>query len=88
MSNFQIAYPSELLTLARQPPEKLEHLAREALLVRLYDLGAISSGQAANILGLTRREFLDLLGAYHVSVFDEETDIAAELQRSAEARRG
>ncbi|NTW04323.1 MAG: UPF0175 family protein [Oscillochloris sp.] len=88
MTDFQITYPGELLTVAQQPPERLERLAREALLVRLYDLGELSSGQAAAILGLTRREFLDLLGAYHVSVFDEDTDLTAELQRSAEARRG
>lgn len=56
--------------------------------MRLYDLGELSSGQAADTLGLTRREFLDLLGAYHVSVFDEDTDLIAEFQRSTEARRG
>ncbi|HMQ32079.1 MAG TPA: UPF0175 family protein [Chloroflexaceae bacterium] len=88
MSTFQITYPSELVTVSGQAPERLERLAREALLVRLYDLGELSSGQAAEILGLTRREFLDLLGTYHVSVFDEDTDLTAELQRSTEARRG
>lgn len=56
--------------------------------MRLYDLGEISSGQAAAILGIARREFLDLLGAYHVSIFDEDVDLVAELQRSAEARGG
>ncbi|KAB8333684.1 UPF0175 family protein [Scytonema tolypothrichoides VB-61278] len=88
MSTFQITYPSELVAVSGQAPERLERLAREALLVRLYDLGQISSGQAAALLGLARREFLDLLGTYHVSVFDEELDLDAELQRSAEARRG
>jgi predicted HTH domain antitoxin len=88
MRAFQVTYPAELLTLSRQPPEHLERLAREALLVRLYDLGEISSGQAATLLSITRREFLDLLGTYHVSIFDEDLDLAAELQRSAEARRG
>ena len=88
MSSFQVTYPIELLSLSAQPPEQLERLAREALLVRLYDLGEISSGQAAAVLGITRREFLDLLGTYHVSVFDDDVDLAAELQRLSEARRG
>lgn len=88
MSGFQVTYPTELLNLSSQPPERLERLAREALLVRLYDLGELSSGQAAALLGITRREFLDLLSAYHVSVFDEEADLAAELKHSADARRG
>lgn len=88
MSDFQVTYPAELLVLSGQPPERLEHLAREALLVRLYDLSELSSGQAATLLGITRREFLDLLGTYHVSIFDDDVDLTAELQRSAEARRG
>lgn len=87
MSGFQVTYPAELLALSGQSPERLERVAHEALLVRLYDLSELSSGQAAALLGIDRREFLDLLGAYHVSVFDD-VDLAAELQRSAEARRG
>jgi len=88
MSGFQVTYPTELLNLSSQPPERLERLAREALLVRLYDLGELSSGQAASLLGITRREFLDLLGTYHVSIFDEEANLIAELRHSTEARRG
>ena len=34
---------------------------------------------------MSRREFLDLLGAYHVSVFDEDLDIVEELRHSDEA---
>jgi len=88
MSGFQVTYPTELLNLSSQPPGRLERLAREALLVRLYDLGELSSGQAASLLGITRREFLDLLGTYHVSIFDEEANLIAELRHSTEARRG
>lgn len=37
MSRFQVTYPTELLNLSSQPPQSLERLAREALLVRLYE---------------------------------------------------
>jgi predicted HTH domain antitoxin len=87
MTTFQVQYPAELLTLSSQPPESLERLAREALLVRLYDLGEVSSHQAADILSVSRREFLDLLGTYHVSVFDDDLDVVTELEHSARARR-
>lgn len=50
-----------------QPPERLARLACATLLVRLTDLGELSSRQAASLLGITRREFLDLPGAYHSS---------------------
>ncbi len=81
MTALRIDYPAELLTLADVSPETLAALAREALVVRLYDLGKLSSGQAARLLGLTRWQFLDLLGRYNVSLFDDTADVAAEARR-------
>lgn len=71
-----IEYPEELLGSMNE--QELTSLAREALLVRLYALGKISSGRAAEILGVSRREFLEVLDRNGVSSFDEETAIAAE----------
>ena len=58
--------------------EQLESMAFEALIVRLYALGELASGEGARLLGLTRREFLDLLNQYNVSLFDEEIDLKKE----------
>ena len=38
---------------------------------KLYEDGKLSSGQAAEVAGLTKRTFIELLGKYGVSVFDE-----------------
>ena len=81
MTVLQIEYPAELLEQLSQSKETLEALAREALLVRLYDLGEISTGKAAEVLGISRREFLDLLGRYGASEFDDTMDLEAEAQR-------
>lgn len=48
---------------------------------KLYEDGKLSSGQAAEMAGLTKRTFIELLGRYDVSVFskslsDLESDIA------------
>jgi predicted HTH domain antitoxin len=48
---------------------------------KLYEDGKLSSGQAADIAGLSKRTFIELLGRYGVSVFstslsDLESDIA------------
>ena len=82
--DLQIELPDELLasatdieTLAHQA----ETRAREALLVKLYDLGRVSTGRAAKILGISRRDFLDLLGQHGVSEFDEDMDIMEESRR-------
>ena len=48
---------------------------------KLYEDGKLSSGQAAEMAGLTKRTFIELLGRYGVSVIskslsDLESDIA------------
>ena len=54
--------------------QRLEACRHEALYARLYERGLISSGRAAQLLGITRWDFLDLLGRYGVSYFDEAID--------------
>ena len=48
---------------------------------KLYEDGKLSSGQAAEVAGLSKRAFIELLGRYGVSVFshsisDLHSDIA------------
>lgn len=80
MSMLSIELPEDLVTAFGA--EKTQSLAREALLVKLYDLGEISSGRAANILGVSRRAFLDLLGQYNVSIFDDTMNLDEELRNA------
>ncbi len=78
MRTIQITLPDD--PLQSIDDERLASLAREATLVRLYDQGLISSGQAAKALGITRWDFLDLLGSYGVSFFDDTADLAQEVR--------
>lgn len=87
VTTLQIEYPVELLDQTEASKEELQDLAREALLMRLYDLGKLSSGKAAELLNMPRRQFLDLLSDYGVSPFDKSQDVAAEAQLAAEASR-
>ncbi len=52
-----------------------------AALAKLYELGKISSGKAAKLLGISRVEFLDLLGKYKVQI---EPDTEEELLKDIE----
>ncbi len=48
---------------------------------KLYELGKLSSGQAADVAGLSKRAFLELLGKYNVSVFGyDEKDLEEDLK--------
>jgi hypothetical protein len=53
---------------------QLQALAREALYSQFFERGLLSSGRAAQLLGITRWDFLDLLDRYSVSYFDEDIE--------------
>ena len=60
-------------TITLTIPDTLNLDANEvAMLVatRLYEQGKVSLGQAAEICGLSKRTFIELLGRYSVSVFN------------------
>ncbi|MFZ4544750.1 MAG: UPF0175 family protein [Saprospiraceae bacterium] len=51
------------------------------LAAKLFESGLISSGQGAEMVGLSKKAFIELLGKYEVSVFqygisDIEEDLA------------
>jgi len=43
-------------------------------LIRLFEKGVLSSGQAAKLVGISKRQFLENVGRYGVSIFGETTD--------------
>lgn len=44
--------------------------AKLLLAVKLYEVGKASLGQAANLAGLSKRAFIEVLGLYKVPVFN------------------
>jgi len=60
-------------TLTLNLPDTLDIDEKQiAMLVatRLYEQGRLSLGQAAEVAGLTKRTFAELLGSYDVSIFN------------------
>ena len=60
-------------TLTHNVPDSLDVDNRDiAMLVstQLYKQGKLSLGQAAEVAGLTKRTFAELLGTYNVSIFN------------------
>lgn len=60
-------------TVTLNIPDALEIDNNEiAMLVasQLYEQGKLSLGQAAEVAGLTKRTFAELLGKYNVSIFN------------------
>ena len=60
-------------TLTLSVPDSLDLTNRELVMLvasRLYEQGKLSMGQAAELVGLSKRTFIELLGKYGVSVFN------------------
>jgi predicted HTH domain antitoxin len=70
-------------TLTLNIPDSLDVDNRDlAMLVstRLYEQGKLSLGQAAEVAGLTKRIFAELLGSYGVSIFNfPATDLSRDV---------
>lgn len=70
-------------TIQIKVPDSLDVKESEFLMIlasKLYEDGKLSSGQAAELAGLTKRTFLELLNKFGVSVIHENyTDLQAEL---------
>ena len=60
-------------TLIFNVPDSFDLDDREVamlLATKLYEQGKLSLGQAAELVGLTKRTFAEMLGRYNVSIFN------------------
>lgn len=58
MKTLSIKYPESVLATLNLSPETFEQEAKTALAVKLYELGRLTSGQAAALAGIPRVTFL------------------------------
>ena len=65
-------------------PDSLdEHEAKTLFAAKLYEKGALSLGQAAELAGYSKRTFMELLGNYGVSVFEySEMELEKDLMNA------
>ena len=77
MNQISVSYPDTLAFSLKMQKKEFEREIKTASLVKFYELGKVSSGLAAKILGISRIDFLDRLAFYGVSAFADEleTDI-------------
>lgn len=60
-------------TITINIPDTVDFDDKEALMAiasRLYEKGKLSLGQAADLVGLSKSAFMEILGTYGISVFN------------------
>jgi predicted HTH domain antitoxin len=77
----RIVLPDELARALRRTPEEVEYDLRLRALAGLVERGLISSGRAAELGRVSRRELLDWCGRWHIQLHrwdaaDLEDDLA------------
>lgn len=80
ISTLTINYPSEILWALEQEPDEFAGEARLLLAVKLYEMGRLSTGLAAQMAGVPRSVFIFLLGRFGLSPFvDDMEEIEQDL---------
>lgn len=77
--NVSLQLPRDLLGALDVPEEQVERRLREMIALQLFREGRISSGKAAELLGISKLEFVQLLARYGLPYSTETPgELAAE----------
>jgi len=83
MTGITIQCPDEVLISLKEDAETFSKELRLSAAMKLFELGRLSSGRAAQLAGISRVTFLNVATEYHVQIFDVRTDELNEDIRNA-----
>jgi predicted HTH domain antitoxin len=78
MHTASIPYNDDLLLRFGKSPDDLELEFRLLLAVKLFEIGRVTLGQAAEVAGMPKLRFMDALGELKVPVINLDPDQVAD----------
>jgi predicted HTH domain antitoxin len=86
MEKLTIDYPEGLESAVSVTREELEAQIRLMAALKMFELGKLSSGKAAQLAGISRVEFFEMCGRYQVPIVNySHEEAAAELKQDLQA---
>ena len=86
MGQVTIPYPVGLEESVHTTPGEVEQQIRLMAALKMFELGKLSSGRAAELAGLSRAGFFDACARYKVSVFNYSAgELETEIRHDLEA---
>jgi len=88
IAELKIKYPPGFEFAVHMTKEELESHIRLMAALKMFELGKVSSGKAAELAGMSRVEFFEICGRYKVSVFNyPPEEVERELSKDLKTLR-
>jgi predicted HTH domain antitoxin len=85
----RIQYPSGFEHAVHLSKEEMEQHIRLMAALKMFELGKVSSGKAAEFAGMSRVDFIETCGRYRVSVFNyAPEELEKEINSDLESAKG
>jgi predicted HTH domain antitoxin len=84
----KIKYPTGFEQAVHMTKEEMEQHIRLMAALKMFELGKITSGKAAELAGMSRAEFLEACGRYRISVFNyPDEEIGEEIKKDLQTAK-
>jgi len=85
----KLKYPSGFEHAVHLSKEEMEQHIRLMAALKMFELGKVSSGKAAELAGMSRVEFIETCGRYRVSAFNyTPEELEKEINLDLESAKG
>lgn len=89
IEELKIKYPSGFEHAVHMTKEEMEQHIRLMAALKMFELGKVSSGKAAQLAGMSRVEFFETCGRYRVNIFNyPPEELEQEIKKDLETARG